>query len=55
MTWISLALKLADRAGSFAAKAVGAVIETARRVVIYLCLAAVVLLGHLADRLDKNE
>lgn len=55
MTWISLILKLAGRAGSFAVKAVGAVIETARRVVIYICLAAVVLLGHLADQLDNNE
>ena len=29
--------------------------DYSRRVLIYVCLVAVVLLGHLADRLDPPE
>ena len=52
---MSLIFKIAGRAGTFAAKAAGAVIEAVKKIVVYLCLVMVLAASALADRLDPPE
>lgn len=52
---MSLIFKIAGRAGTFAAKAAGAVIDAAKKIVVYLCLVMVLIAGWILDRLDPPE
>ncbi|MBR2695019.1 MAG: hypothetical protein IKE69_12500 [Thermoguttaceae bacterium] len=47
--------KIAGRAGTFAAKAAGFVLDSVKKIVVYLCLVMVLAASALADRLDPPE